>query len=73
MNKPKERQSNLELFRIVSMLFIIAHHYVSGSALSAADGVVYSNVSDPRALFVLILGAFGKTGITAGSFSGSST
>lgn len=31
--KPKQRESNFELFRIVVMLFIVAHHYVVNSGL----------------------------------------
>lgn len=29
----KERNSNLELYRIVTMLLIVAHHYVVNSGL----------------------------------------
>lgn len=32
-NQKKERQSNLELFRIITMLIIVAHHYVVNSGL----------------------------------------
>lgn len=31
--KSKERNSNLELYRIIVMLLIIAHHYVVNSGL----------------------------------------
>lgn len=60
---PKIRHSNLELFRIVTMLLIIASHYVSNSGLIDPGGPVFAQPLDPRSLFLLIFGAFGKTGI----------
>ena len=39
----KVRESNIELFRIVSMFLIVAHHLVVNSGLTAADGPVYSD------------------------------
>lgn len=60
--EPAERRSNLELYRIVAMLFIIAHHYVVHSGLRGAEPVA----SDPlsfHSLFILVFGAWGKTGI----------
>lgn len=39
----KQRNSNLELFRILTMMSIVAHHYVVNSELLAADGVINSN------------------------------
>lgn len=56
-----ERKSNIELFRIVTMLFIVAHHYVVNSGL---DSIIEksSNVSI-NAIFLAIFGAEGKTGI----------
>ncbi len=59
----KERDSNLELFRIITMLFIIAHHYVVNSGLSGESGVIFANFTSWRSLFLLCFGAFGKTGI----------
>ncbi|MCQ2455381.1 MAG: acyltransferase [Clostridia bacterium] len=59
----KERDSNLELFRIVTMLFIIAHHYVVNSGLGGSEGLIFSNYTSWRSLFLLCFGAFGKTGI----------
>ena len=58
-SKPK-RESNIELYRVILMLLIIAHHYVFNS------GILYHVLSDPRGytpLFVLIFGAWGKVGI----------
>lgn len=58
-----QRDSNLELYRILSMLLIVAHHYVVNSGLTAADGPIYANPLSWRSLFLLLLGAWGKTGI----------
>lgn len=38
---PKKRDSNLELFRIITMMFIVAHHYVINSGLIGIDGLVF--------------------------------
>ncbi len=57
------RDSNLELYRILCMLLIIAHHFVVNSGLTAADGPVYANPLSWRSLFLLLFGAWGKTGI----------
>ena len=55
------RSSNIELFRILSMLIIVAHHYVVNSGLWACID------SQPnlhfRDYFLLIFGWGGKTGI----------
>lgn len=56
----KERDSNLELYRIIVMLLIVAHHYVVNSDLfSVIESSAYSAVSGA----MLIFGAWGKTGI----------
>lgn len=57
------RDSNIELFRIIVMLLIVAHHYVVNSGLTAADGVLYSNPFAAKSIFLLIFGMWGKTGI----------
>lgn len=59
----KTRCSNLELFRIITMIFIVAHHYVVNSGLTAVNGPIYADPTSWRSMFLLILGAFGKTGI----------
>lgn len=59
----KTRQSNLELFRIITMVFIIAHHYVVNSGLISADGPISSNPLSFHSLFLLLWGAWGKIGI----------
>lgn len=54
----KKRESNLELFRILLMLMIIAHHYVVNSEI--AD---FFNPTHPTAnmLFMTLYGWGGKT------------
>lgn len=56
----KQRNSNLELYRIIVMLLIVAHHYVVNS------GLMEEMAKDPlssRSLFFYIFGMWGKTGI----------
>lgn len=59
-SKKKERNSNLELYRIIVMLLIVAHHYVVNSGLfhhiQGNGDIVNSGV-------MLLFGAWGKTGI----------
>ena len=57
------RSSNLELYRIIVMLLIIAHHYVVNSGLMDILGPIYSNVFSWRSIFLALFGAWGKTGI----------
>ena len=59
----KKRDSNLELFRIITMLLIVAHHYVVNSGLTDADGPIYADPISGRSLFLLLFGAWGKIGI----------
>lgn len=59
----KERNSNLELFRIVVMLTIVAHHYVVNSGLTAIDGPILANPLSVESIFLLIFGMWGKIGI----------
>ena len=61
--RPAQRDSNLELFRCITMLLIVAHHYVVNSGLLAAGSPVRENPCSWRSLFLLIFGAWGKTGI----------
>lgn len=61
----KRRNSNLELFRIVTMMSIVAHHYVVNSGLLAADGVINSNPTVIHSLVLLLVGAWGKIGINS--------
>ncbi len=57
---PNKRSSNLELFRIITMLLIVAHHYVVNSGLMP---VVWENFPSTKSLFLLLFGWGGKTGI----------
>lgn len=56
----KVRNSNLELYRIIVMLFIIAHHYVVNSGLMR---VMLENPLSEYSIFYYVFGAWGKTGI----------
>lgn len=56
-----ERSSNIELFRILSMLMIVAHHYVVNSGLiNCIDAQSTLRFQD---YFLLLFGWGGKTGI----------
>ena len=57
---PTVRNSNLELFRILLMLMIIAHHYVVNSGLT---DVWSANDETGNSLFLALFGWGGKTGI----------
>ena len=56
----ENRESNIELYRIVLMLLIIAHHYVVNSGLL---DVIYNNQLSANSIFWSIFGAWGKVGI----------
>ena len=55
------RRSNLELFRIITMIIIIMHHYVVNSGLIEQINDV-SQIGN-KEIFMLIWGWGGKTGI----------
>ena len=55
------RSSNIELFRILSMLMIVAHHYVVNSGL--IDCIEAQNSLHFQDYFLLLFGWGGKTGI----------
>lgn len=56
----KHRDSNIELFRIITMLAIIAHHYVVNSGLPA---LMYKEPLNSHSIFLFIFGEWGKIGI----------
>ena len=56
----KERSSNIELYRILVMLSIVAHHYVVNSGML---DMVHANMTSANSLFFYIFGAWGKVGI----------
>lgn len=64
-NKPssKVRNSNLELYRIIVMLLIVASHYVNNSNLMDANGALRANPLAIKSLVLTICGMWGKTGI----------
>ena len=57
------RSSNLELYRIVCMLMIVAHHYVVNSGLTTKGGPLSSDFTSSSSLFIILFGAWGKAGI----------
>lgn len=57
------RSSNLELYRIICMLMIVAHHYVVNSGLTCADGPLETDPSSANSIFLRLFGMWGKTGI----------
>lgn len=57
----KERNSNIELYRVLVMLSIVAHHYVVNSGLM--DVMTADNLGDWRSVFSWLFGMWGKTGI----------
>ena len=59
----KPRSSNLELYRILCMLLIVAHHYVVCSGLTGADSPMESNPSSINSIYLRLFGMWGKTGI----------
>lgn len=56
----KVRDSNLEVYRIIVMFLIVAHHYVVNSGLHT---VVRDAVPSLSSISMLLFGAWGKTGI----------
>lgn len=61
--KELKRSSNLELFRIISMAAIIAHHFVVNSGITSSWSPVFENAMSWRSLFFVVFGAWGKVGI----------
>lgn len=57
------RSSNLELYRIICMLMIVAHHYVVNSGLTGIGGPLKAEPTAANSLFLALFGAWGKTGI----------
>lgn len=56
----RQRNSNIELYRIIVMLFIVAHHYVVNSGLI---DVLKDQPFSVASVSMLLFGAWGKTGI----------
>ena len=62
-SKSPVRESGVELLRIITMFFIVAHHYVVNSGLTMVGGPIFDNPFCWRSIFLLLFGAWGKTGI----------
>lgn len=58
--KKTQRDTNLELYRVIVMMLIVAHHYVVNSGLL---GVMNQSAMTANSLFLRCFGAWGKTGI----------
>lgn len=56
----KLRDSNLELYRIIIMILIVAHHYVVNSGLIE---VMKQDPTSFKSLYLYVFGMWGKTGI----------
>lgn len=63
ISSQKKRESNIELFRIITMLLIVAHHYVVNSGLTDENGPIQAAPLSGRSMFLLLFGAWGKIGI----------
>lgn len=60
MNSNDSRNSNIELYRIIVMILIVAHHYVVHSGIVTYIG---NELGSAKSIILLILGCWGKTGI----------
>ena len=54
------RQSNLELYRIIVMILIVAHHFVVNSGLME---VMEQDLLSSKSIYLYLFGMWGKTGI----------
>ncbi len=59
-NQTKQRDSNLELYRIILMLLIVAHHYLMNSGLFQH---IENEPLTGKTIFYYLFCAWGKTGI----------
>ncbi|MBQ5474189.1 MAG: hypothetical protein IIT65_05710, partial [Lachnospiraceae bacterium] len=58
-----KRNSNIELYRIITMLLIVAHHYVVNSGLTGESGPLMLYPQNYKSLFFFVFGMWGKIGI----------
>lgn len=63
MGGGKERSSNLELYRIICMLLIVAHHSVVNSGLTGENAPLTDAPFAINSLILWAIGMWGKTGI----------
>lgn len=59
---PRQRSSNLELYRSICMLLIVAHHYML-CGFAGENGALTLDPGSSKSLFLWLFGAWGKTGI----------
>lgn len=59
------RYSNFELYRIICLLMIVAHHFVVNSGLTWSDSPMIANPIAANTLFLWLFGMWGKTGINS--------
>lgn len=62
------RSSNLELYRVVCMLMIVAHHFVVNSGVLGKDGPLMGDGWSGKSMFMMFFGAWGKTSINSFMF-----
>lgn len=60
--KAKARNSNIELYRIIVMILIVAHHYMGHSELIS---LMSENPTSSQTVMLALIGMWGKTGINA--------
>lgn len=58
-----KRSSNLELYRVICMLSIVAHHFVANSGLTSLGSPMELEPNNIKSLYLWGLGMWGKTGI----------
>ena len=61
--KLQQRSSNFELYRILCMMVIVAHHFVVNSGLTSDIGPLTTNPTSINSIFLWLFGMWGKTGI----------
>lgn len=59
-SQKSQRESGLELYRIIGMFLIVAHHYVVNSGLPE---LMYQDPLCGKSIFLFLFGMWGKTGI----------
>lgn len=63
MGGGKLRSSNFELYRILCMLAIVAHHFVVNSGFTSSNSPLTTNPTALNSIFIWLFGMWGKTGI----------
>lgn len=63
--KTKQRASNKVLFRIITILLTVAHHYVVNSRLTTEGGPIYVDPLSVHSIFCCCLEPGGRLASTA--------